>query len=232
MSESEFEQLKSDIRKNGQLQPIILFGDLIVDGRNRWNAIEDLNKSRGKAPKIQPLYQQWRGECGSPVAYAWSVNGPRRNLEKSQLAAIAVEMLPILEKEAKERQENLGRTHGQSPLASISAKGRSTEHAGKIVGVSGSLVERAKRVKSESPSDFESIKQGKKTVNEVIQSQPKKEVNPKNQNPEREVGLPCVGMQFARIAVMRLKEIRPNDMERQQAFDHVKGWIHENECKA
>ena len=54
------------------------------------------------------------------------------------------------------------------------------------------------------------------------------EVEPERERPV--LGPPCVGMQFARIAVMNLEEIRSNDAERQQAFEHVKGWIesHEN----
>jgi len=38
-------------------------------------------------------------------------------------------------------------------------------------------------------------------------------------------GPPCVGMQFARLAIMRLEEIAEDDAERQQAFEHVKGWL-------
>ena len=43
--------------------------------------------------------------------------------------------------------------------------------------------------------------------------------------PRPVVGPPCVGMQFARIALMKLAEIRDEDLEREQAFDHVVEWI-------
>lgn len=43
--------------------------------------------------------------------------------------------------------------------------------------------------------------------------------------PERLVGPPCVGMQFARIAIMKLAEIRQDDLEREQAFQAVRRWI-------
>lgn len=36
---------------------------------------------------------------------------------------------------------------------------------------------------------------------------------------------PSNGMQFARIAVMKLEEIREDDLERQQAFQHVRSWL-------
>lgn len=33
------------------------------------------------------------------------------------------------------------------------------------------------------------------------------------------------GMQFARIAIMKMEEIQDNDLERQQAFTHVRRWL-------
>lgn len=44
-----------------------------------------------------------------------------------------------------------------------------------------------------------------------------------------ELGPPCNGMQFARIAVMQLEQIKEDDTERSEAFRHVKGWIERNE---
>ena len=40
---------------------------------------------------------------------------------------------------------------------------------------------------------------------------------------------PQNGMQFARMAIMDLEQIRKDDVERQEAFDFVKTWIRENE---
>lgn len=42
-------------------------------------------------------------------------------------------------------------------------------------------------------------------------------------------GPPCMGMHHARIAVMNLEEIREDDAERHEAFEHVKGWLAEHE---
>lgn len=160
MSEAEFERLKEDIRKNGQAEAIVKIGEQIIDGRNRWNAIRWLQDD---GAEIEPVFRDWEGECGSPVAYAWAKNGVRRQLDKSQLAAIAVEMLPMLEAEAKERMER-----GTANPSGDCHQGRATEKAGEIVGVSGSLVARAKRAKDENPEAFEEIREGKKTVNAAL----------------------------------------------------------------
>jgi hypothetical protein len=45
----------------------------------------------------------------------------------------------------------------------------------------------------------------------------------------RKLGPPCDGMQFARLAVLQLEQIREDDAERHEAFEHVKGWIEQNE---
>ena len=43
------------------------------------------------------------------------------------------------------------------------------------------------------------------------------------------IGPPCFGMQFARIAIMKLEQIAADDSERIRAFAQVKGWIEDNE---
>ena len=47
-----------------------------------------------------------------------------------------------------------------------------------------------------------------------------------NSRAERSVlGPPSIGMQYAWIAVKNLESIAPDDVEREQAFAHVKGWL-------
>lgn len=43
------------------------------------------------------------------------------------------------------------------------------------------------------------------------------------------IGPPRNGMQFARLAIMRLQEIAHNDVERTEALNTVREWINENE---
>lgn len=49
--------------------------------------------------------------------------------------------------------------------------------------------------------------------------------------PRRVLAPPSDGLQFARIAIMKLEEIRDDDIERQQAFDIVRRWIDAREAK-
>lgn len=51
---------------------------------------------------------------------------------------------------------------------------------------------------------------------------------PQEEKPYPVLQPPCVGMQFARIAIMKLSEIRENDLEREQAFQAVERWLREH----
>lgn len=65
-------------------------------------------------------------------------------------------MVPGLKKEAKKRQVKSGEQFGRGKNAKVTAsrsepKGEATEHAGNVVGVSGSLVKRARYVAENDP---------------------------------------------------------------------------------
>src|SRR5215211_6851887 len=91
----DFEALKADIATYGLREPIWTYQGKVIDGRNRLRACRELG--------IDPPTREWDGK-GSLVAFALSLNLHRRHLTSSQRAAVAVEVLPFLEAEAKERQ--------------------------------------------------------------------------------------------------------------------------------
>jgi hypothetical protein len=66
-----------------------------------------------------------------------SQNLKRRHLIDSQKACVAVEALPTLEEEAKKREKPGRPKKGSKKVYYlIEEKGKSTEHAGKLFGVS------------------------------------------------------------------------------------------------
>lgn len=77
MDDERFGELLADIQANGQREPITLCDGMILDGRNRYRACVDLG--------IEP---QTRGFSGDPWAFAWSLNGARRDLEATVRALI------------------------------------------------------------------------------------------------------------------------------------------------
>lgn len=167
MSEKEFSDLKDDIREHGQREPIWLHQDgSIVDGRNRYLACVDLG--------IEPKFRTWDGK-GSLVGFAVSLNLKRRHLDSSQASAIAVEILPLLEKEAKERQKEHGntapgvaKTLTQKVEEVLSDNERTaTAQAAALTGTNRQYVADAKNLKENAPDLFAQVKAGKKKMHKA-----------------------------------------------------------------
>jgi hypothetical protein len=52
MPPDEYQELKADIAKNGQAEPIVVDGDVLIDGSNRLRACKELG--------IEPRILEWR----------------------------------------------------------------------------------------------------------------------------------------------------------------------------
>jgi site-specific DNA-methyltransferase (adenine-specific) len=77
MDDGRYGELLSDIRQHGQVVPITVCDGMILDGRNRYRACIELG--------IEPETREYAGD---PWAYAWSMNGARRDLEATVRALI------------------------------------------------------------------------------------------------------------------------------------------------
>lgn len=194
MSEEEFEELVEDIRQNGQLEPIIVYEGKILDGRNRYNACLKLG--------IKPKMIDYNGESLDPLNFVISKNIKRRHLTASQKALLALELKPLLEKEAKKRQA-IG--HYNAPqykekpvvpkVAQLEEKGRTIEQVGKIVGVGKEYIRQAEKVKKEAPELAEKIMSGEMNLSEAYKEIRKRQreekirqaiEQAKNENKERD----------------------------------------------
>lgn len=77
MDDDRLAELKADIAENGQREQITLCDGMILDGRHRYQACSDLG--------IEPKFRDFDGD---PWAFAWSLNGARRDLEATVRALI------------------------------------------------------------------------------------------------------------------------------------------------
>jgi hypothetical protein len=121
----------------------------------------------------------WRPVDGmGPVEWVISQNLERRHLNSSQRAACAVEVLPLLEEEAKQRQrEHVGTAPGRpktlsQPVGQVSGPpdphaGRATQKAAKRFGSNRDYIGEAKRLKAEDPKSFAAVKAGKTSMKSV-----------------------------------------------------------------
>jgi len=172
--------LVADIKKNGLLEPVIIDGDELLDGRNRLRACA--------LSGVPPRYQQWNNRHPSKTAWIVSVNLTRRHLDASQRAMLALDLEPIFAIEAKDEQRraaeetNRKKAEPQRTLGELmpqARKPRATDLAGASTGVSGRYVRDAKKVKEEAPDLLEDVRSGALTLTKakgIIKQREKAEV--------------------------------------------------------
>ncbi len=162
-----FEKFKEDIQKNGCLEPIIILDGLILDGRNRWRACEEL----GKKPPLKEMCTD-----ANPVEFVLSMNLHRRHLTASQRSQIATgALLPKEEKKAKERS---GTRTDLRAIMPTGEEGRAREKVAEIAKVTPRYVQDSKSIQEHRPDLAEKVKSGEITI-----PQAKREMLPTSTNP-------------------------------------------------
>jgi phage N-6-adenine-methyltransferase len=109
LSASDLDDLANDIRENGLLSPIVLHAGTVLDGRNRALAC--------KRAGVTPHFVTWESNGASPLSWVISLNLRRRHLSDDQRAAISLDAKPLLEAEARQRQQEAGKRFGNGKVA-------------------------------------------------------------------------------------------------------------------
>jgi ParB-like chromosome segregation protein Spo0J len=146
MSEEEFRDLVADIQAHGQLDPIWVYDNVVLDGKNRLAACEGLG--------IEPVVREWQPKPGPQepqiAAFILSKNIYRRNLNVSQRAMITAELVTTSGK---------GRPAENTAVAVISQS-----DAAQAAGVSVDAVQHANAVlKKGSTTLIDAVRTGKVT---------------------------------------------------------------------
>ena len=175
-NKEDFDLLVNDICLNGyDLDfPIILYQGAILDGWNRWSACQQLGE--------KPATKEFVGNDMDAISYTMRTN-KRRNLTSGQWAAVAVEQEELVrgiaedterERREKQSQNAVNRYTKKKILASGNkfpqARTAPAQTAAKVAGMFNTndhYVKTAKRLKATRPDDFESIKNGEKTITQV-----------------------------------------------------------------
>ena len=122
----DFQCLTHDILLHGLLEPIVLFDNQILDGRNRSLACRNSG--------VKPRYIEFEGDEEAALRYVVSKNLARRNLTTSQRALVAAKLADM------DVGDNQHRKQGATNEATSQSK------AAEKLNVSRSAVQRAAKV--------------------------------------------------------------------------------------
>jgi hypothetical protein len=166
MSGADYDTLLKSVQKIGFVEPIWLLDGKILDGRHRFSVAKELGV---EIPVVDVTVT--REEA---IDFVEAQGLARRNLTKSQRAAVAVSLMEELAKKAKNRK-------AAGTKADPEEKGSAAAAAGKAVGVSASYVKYAQSIIENYPEIADRIMSG-----EINISQAKKEIDEAKAIAERE----------------------------------------------
>ena len=151
MSFDEYQSLKVSLARNGQLEPIIVFENRIIDGRHRFSACNELG--------IKPIFKQFDGNYEAAKSMAFSVNINRRQLTMGQKALVAAKLTMLSTKEGKYK----GRAGIPAPLTQV--------EAASLFGISRDTVQRGCTLLREAdPALIEEVRSASCGLNSAIES--------------------------------------------------------------
>ncbi len=194
LGSDELSELAADVRQQGLLNPIVLHEGKVLDGRNRLQACHDAG--------VEPRFEEWVDPGCGPTEWVVSQNLHRRHLTASQQAVIALDALPMFEKEAKERMAMAGASaapgkpsrEGSQQIDTLSS-GRATEKVGKTFKVNRTYVSDAKSIAAKAPDLIPAIRSGEKTI-----TQAKREIKERVREERREENREAIAVSDVREA--------------------------------
>ncbi|MGV9226436.1 DUF5131 family protein [Streptomyces albogriseolus] len=199
----EFEDLVSDIKRNGLRDPIVLSPDktVLIDGRNRYRACE----AAGADPVFETLPERYTEAMILDLIV--SKNLARRQLNAGQKALMALEYERYYAESVKATESarklanpsNQHVTQSSATMADLPSQDEwiepmareertSRERAAKVVGASGRAVQQAKAVARDAPDLAEKVRSGEIALDRAdrerkqrLAAMPKPEPAPKPQ---------------------------------------------------
>jgi len=182
------EELEKDILKNGCLNPLIIWGNILVDGHHRYEIC-----TKNNIP-YDILEMKFKGKLEA-MEWAWSNQKNRRNLNKYELAQIALKFKPTIEAKAK---ENLSLAGGDKKSKTAKSGCQKSDKAithidtkkelAKIAGVSSDTIHKVEYIEKKAQEDIKTqAKTGQITINNAYNlTKQQLEVKKKNEVEEKE----------------------------------------------
>lgn len=119
IAQGDLDRLIDDIKTNGVIEPIIMFEDMVLDGRNRLAVASVLG--------VPVQLEDFKGDKAAARSFVWSANAARRHLSMPQIALAAERFGFIADAKLEAGRDQpkpngAAAHHGAAPWARIAAK--------------------------------------------------------------------------------------------------------------
>ncbi len=160
LSESERQSLEDDILEHGCLSPIIVWGNIIVDGHFRYAICQ---KYGLPFETVEIPFTSLDGA----LFWAWQHQDNRRNLTPYQRAEIALRFKPVFAAKAKENKSAAGGYKGGDSLPQVDITPINTaQEIANIAGVSRDTVSRVEFLDKHADEETkEKLRAGETSIN-------------------------------------------------------------------
>ena len=154
LSEDERIQLEANIRAEGCRDALVVWGEILLDGHNRFEICERLKiEYRTKEIELKDR----------AAAVEWIIRNQfgRRNLSAYQRAELALKLEPIIAAKAKDRM-----LAGKSDPVQKSSQGKTRESLASVAGVSHDTIHKAKVIAARADDETKArLRSGDTSIN-------------------------------------------------------------------
>lgn len=185
LSSEELNQLRENIVRDGCLEPLVVWGDTLVDGHNRYKICTE------NTIPFTTVSKEF-SDRGEVIEFILRTQLGRRNLSDFHKNEIALRYKDVLAKKAKERQLAGVKSEGGVALASSDAKvsdrsGKTAKQLADIAGTSEASITRTQTILEKgSPEDIKEVRDGKASISgkaKEIKARDKPTEAPKQEEP-------------------------------------------------
>lgn len=159
LTPEEYQNLKQSLLNEGCRDALVVWGDTILDGHNRFEICTENNI---------PFSTVGMAFDNDNEAKMWIIKNQfaRRNLTPYQRSTLALEMEGVFREQAKERQGI--RVDIQEICPESYETGQTRDELGKIAGVSGKTIDKVKRIEEGATEEQkEKLRRGEVSINRV-----------------------------------------------------------------
>ena len=159
LTAEEYAGLQESIIRDGCIDPLVLWGDTLVDGHNRYRICEE----HGIA------YDTVQMDFGTrDDALRWIITNQfsRRNLPAYERARLALRLKPVIAAQAEKRMRS-----GKADLTQISAGGETRDTIARTAGVSHDTIAKVEKIEAKAaPEIKQKLSSGEMSINQAYKA--------------------------------------------------------------